>query len=89
MDDLKNIEFISYCIEIYKGHKNIDGAQAYTLLKNTGAIEYINANFEALHTFGDDYLVWNIDEFLKNHSVGNYSNLINDNINAELSVAEP
>ena len=65
--DLKHTEFVMYCIETYKGRKNLDGKTAYQKLKETGAIEYIDNNYTALHTFGDEYIVWNIDEYLKNH----------------------
>ena len=33
----------------------------------TGRIEYIDTNYAALHTFGDEHIVWNIDEYMKNH----------------------
>ena len=64
--DLTHTEFVIYCIETYKGRKNLDGKITYQLLNETGAIEYIDGNFDALHTFGDDDIVWNIDEYLKN-----------------------
>ena len=64
--DLKHIEFVIYCIETYKGKKNIHGKIAYQKLKNAGVIEFIDNNYNALHTFGDEYIVWNIDEYLKN-----------------------
>jgi hypothetical protein len=67
-NDLKNTEFVIYCIETYKGRKNINGKAVYQLLKSAGAIEYIDKNYAALHTFGDEHIVWNIDEFLKNTS---------------------
>jgi len=67
-NDLKNMEFVTYCIETYKGRKKIDGYTTYRRLKDAGAIEYISENFDALHTFGDEQIVWNIDEYLKNHS---------------------
>ena len=57
-----------YCIETYKGRKKVDGKTAYFALKEAGAIEYIDENYDALHTFGDEQIVWNIDEYLKNHS---------------------
>ena len=66
--DLNHTEFIIYCVETYKGRKNIDGYTAYQRLKATGALEYISVNYDALHTFGDDQIVWNIDEFMKSHS---------------------
>jgi len=66
--DLKHMEFVVYCVETYKGRKNLDGRTAYQTLKDAGAIEYIDENYGALHTFGDEHIVWNIDEYLKNHS---------------------
>jgi len=64
-NDLQHIEFIMYCIETYKGRKNLDGKTTYQKFKESGTIEYIDSNYSALHTFGDEYLVWNIDEYLK------------------------
>ena len=66
IDELKHTEFVIYCIETYKGRKNLDGKMVYEKFNKTGAIEYIDKNYNALHTFGDEHIVWNIDEFLKN-----------------------
>ena len=63
-NDLKHTEFIIYCIETYKSRKNLSGRTAYFKLKETGAIDYIDNNYDALHTFGDENIVWNIDEYL-------------------------
>jgi len=65
-NDLKHLDFVTYCIETYKGRKNLDGKSAYQKLSKTGAIEYIDTNYDALHTFGDEYIMWNIDEYLNN-----------------------
>ena len=65
-NDLKHLEFVIYCVETYKGVKNVNGKIVYQRLKESGAIEYIDENYEALHTFGDENIVWNIDEYLKN-----------------------
>ena len=66
-NDLNHIEFIIYCIETYKGQKKIDGKSVYQKFCEKGVIEYIDENYNALHTFGDEHIVWNIDEYLKNH----------------------
>jgi len=66
-NDLKHAEFVIYCIETYKGKKKLDGKAAYQKLNKMGAIDYIDNNYNALHTFGDEHIVWNIDEYLKNH----------------------
>jgi hypothetical protein len=68
--DLKHTEFVIYCVETYKGKKNLEGKVAYQKLKEAGAIEYIDRNYEALHTFGDDAIVWNIDEYMSNRPSG-------------------
>jgi len=68
-NDLKHTEFVIYCIETYKGRKNMDGKTVYQKLSKMGAIDYIDNNYNALHTFGDEHIVWNIDEYLKSHEV--------------------
>ena len=65
--ELKHLEFIIYCVETYKGIKNMDGRTVYQRLQEAGAIDYIDDNYEALHTFGDENIVWNIDDYLNNH----------------------
>ena len=69
--DLKHTEFVIYCVETYKDNKKLDGKTAYQKLKEAGAIEYIDRNYGALHTFGDDAIVWNIDEYMSNRLVNN------------------
>ena len=64
--DLRHLDFVIYCIETYKGMKNLDGKTVYQNLKEAKAIEYIDENYSALHTFGDGNIVWNIDEYLRN-----------------------
>jgi len=68
-NDIKQFEFVIYCVETYKGMKNLDGKATYRMLNEAGAIEYIDNNYDALHTFSDENIVWNIDEYLKNNSV--------------------
>ncbi|MCL2411584.1 MAG: DUF3791 domain-containing protein [Treponema sp.] len=66
-NDLLHTEFVIYCIETYKGRKNLDGKTVYQKFNQSGTIDYIDKNYDALHTFGDDNIVWNIDEYLKTH----------------------
>ena len=67
--DLRHLEFVIYCVETYKGMKALDGKTVYQNLKEAGAIEYMDENYGALHTFGDENIVWNIDEYLRNHTL--------------------
>ena len=48
--------------------KKLDGKTVYRNLEEAGAIEYIDNNYEALHTFGNENIIWNIDEYLRNHT---------------------
>ena len=63
---MKHIEFVVYCIETYKASKNMSGQEAYNILHETGAVDYIDRCYGALHTFGDKAIVWNIDEHINN-----------------------
>ena len=65
-NDLEHTDFVVYCIETYNGKKGLAGKNAYITLRDSGAIEHIDNNYNALHTFGDDNIVWNIDEYLRN-----------------------
>ena len=66
--DLQNIDFIIYCVETYKERKGLDGKTAYNKLKVAGAINYIDKNYEALHTFSDNNIMWNIAEYINSHN---------------------
>ena len=65
---LKNIDFVVYCIEIYKNAKGLNGRIAFNELLKTKAINYIDECYDVLHTFGDDHIVWNIDDYLVHRS---------------------
>jgi hypothetical protein len=61
---LKHLEFVVYCIETYRAAKGINGRIIFNELLNSKAINYIDEVYDALHTFGDKQIVWNIDDYL-------------------------
>jgi len=61
---LKHVDFVVYCIETYKNAKSMNGRTAFNELLKTKAINYIDESYDALHTFGDEHIVWNIDDYL-------------------------
>ncbi|MDR2067169.1 MAG: DUF3791 domain-containing protein [Endomicrobium sp.] len=69
MKNYNNIEFVTFCIEIYGGAKDISGREAYEKLNSTGALDYIDECYEGLHVETNDGIVWNIDEFINNNQV--------------------
>ncbi len=56
--------FISFCIEHYKAAKGMTGHDAMNLFVRYNVLDYLNDNFEVLHTQGHRWLVNDIDEFI-------------------------
>ncbi|MBQ0075736.1 MAG: DUF3791 domain-containing protein [Bacteroidales bacterium] len=57
--------FVSFCIEQYKQHARISGEESAELLFRSGVVQYLNDNFEVLHTQSRQWLMEEIDERLK------------------------
>lgn len=57
--------FISFCIEQYKEAKCLSGSKTAALLSEYGVLEYLSEHWEILHTQGRQWLVEDIDEFIK------------------------
>ncbi len=58
--------FLSFCIEQYKHLKNMDGASVKELFDKQGVSDYLIQNYDVLHTQGKDWLLDDIDTFIKN-----------------------
>lgn len=56
--------FIAFCIEQYKVAKGMDGAEVARLFFEKGISEYLNDNFEILHTQSRQWLIEEIDSLL-------------------------
>lgn len=59
--------FLSFCIEQYKNTHHLTGAQAMQILSSSGAMDYLESNYEVIHTQSPQWIIEDIDEFLKNH----------------------
>ena len=57
--------FISFCIEQYKEAKGLSGSEAMALLSEYGVLEYLAEHWEILHTQGRQWIIEDIDEFIK------------------------
>jgi hypothetical protein len=62
----KLIEFISFCIENFKIKHNMKGRDVANLFKKSQVIQFLTEGYEMLHTQGKDYIIEEIDIFLKN-----------------------
>lgn len=57
--------FLSFCIEQYKEAKGLSGSEAMALLSEYGVLEYLAEHWEILHTQGRQWIIEDIDEFIK------------------------
>lgn len=57
--------FYTYCLENYAISKHISGLSAWTIFKESGADDYVIENYDLLHTQGLEYLLDDIQRFIK------------------------
>ena len=57
--------FLSFCIEQYKEAKGLSGSEAMSLLSEYGVLEYLAEHWVILHTQGRQWIIEDIDEFIK------------------------
>lgn len=67
--ELDKSYFVAFCIEQFKKHRGISGAEASQLLFSTGLADYLNDNFEVLHTQSSQWLMEEIEERLNHKAV--------------------
>lgn len=56
--------FKVFCLERYKNEHHLQGKEAFRLFKDYGVFDYLGSFYDVLHTFGDRYIVSDIDEFI-------------------------
>ena len=57
--------FVSFCIEQYKEAKYLSGSKTAALLSEYGVLEYLAEHWEILHTQGRQWIIEDIDEFIR------------------------
>lgn len=57
--------FVSFCIEQYKNAKGLTGAEAMHQLDQYGVLDYLSEHYEILHTQSRQWILEDIDEFIK------------------------
>jgi len=58
------VKFKAFCLERYKYAHNMTGIDTLRLFKQYGVMEYIDSFYDILHTYGDRYIIADIDEFI-------------------------
>lgn len=65
MNDEDKAFWLSWCIEEYASEKNKPAVEVSELFDKSGALSYLDENAEILHTQGRDFILSEIDEYLK------------------------
>jgi hypothetical protein len=59
------VHFKIFCLEQYKYEHNMSGKETFDLFKKYGVLDYLGKFYDVLHSFGHQYLVQEIDEFIE------------------------
>jgi len=59
------VKFKAFCLERYKHKHNISGKDAFALFSEYKVLDYIGSFYDELHTYGDQYIVRDIDLFIE------------------------
>ncbi len=57
--------FIAFCIEIYKNARSIPGGEASAVFSRHGIMEYLSENYDVLHTQSPNWILAEIEDFIK------------------------
>lgn len=66
-------QFKVFCLERYKSEYKMKGRDAFYLFKQYGVLDYLGSFYDVLHTFGDKYIVQDINEFIQNRKMKSIS----------------
>ncbi len=70
-DELKHIDdiayFVAFCIETYKNAQGLTGSETSRLFCKTGLTEFLEQNFESIHTKSPQWILAEIDEYLSTY----------------------
>ena len=58
------VNFKAFCLEFYKYEHKMKGKDAFRLFKEYGVFDYIGEFYDELHSYGHQYLVEDIKEFI-------------------------
>ena len=59
--------FLSFCIEQFAHQQGLDGESAMRVLLDAGALEFLQTNYEAIHTQSPQWILEEINQFLSKH----------------------
>ena len=66
----KELPFLIHCIEEYRMQKNLSGEEVMRLFNRYSVCEYIVQFYGALHVTGNNYIVNDIDDYIRWQQAG-------------------
>lgn len=67
--ELDLIYFLSFCIEQYKHKYQLTGENVVSLFEHYGVLIYLEHNYEVIHTQGYQWIMDEIDEFIRDKKI--------------------
>ena len=65
-----SLDFVTYCIGNLSRRLNMSAAEVYRRLKQSGILTgYIVSSYDVLHTFGKEYLMEDLTEYMREKGV--------------------
>ena len=65
-----NIDFVTYCIGNLSRRLGLSAREVYQRLKSSGILmDYIVPSYDVLHTFGKEYLMEDLTDYMKEKGV--------------------
>lgn len=61
----KQMDYLIFCMEQYKLHKHLNGKKLAELFSRYDVYDYILSCFDALHTAGTEYVMDDIDAYIR------------------------
>jgi len=58
------VKFKAFCLEQYKFEHNLCGKETINLFMIYGVLDYISEYYDVLHSFGNQYIIQDIDLFI-------------------------
>jgi len=65
----KTAHFKVFCLERYKSEHRLTGKEAFRLFKEYGVLDYLTSFYDVLHSFGEKYIVSDIDDYIASRRV--------------------
>jgi len=68
--NFNNVDFVTYCIGNLSRRLGLSAGEVYRRLKKSGILtEYIVPSYDVLHTFGKEYLMEDLIDYMKEKGV--------------------